>query len=134
LKDESASYLDIAEFIQSYGANIKEDLRQLWRRIIFNIAVSNTDDQIRNHGFLLTRKGWILSPTYDINPYIAKDGLSLNIDIENNLLDFMLAKSVGDYFQLDKKQMNEIISGVIDAVKAWREETKLWEFHKTKYY
>ena len=52
------SYLDIADFIQNYGVNINENLQQLWRRIIFNIAVSNTDDHLRNHGFLLTNEGW----------------------------------------------------------------------------
>ncbi len=62
IRDNPASYLDLAEFIQNYGANIDENLEQLWRRIVFHIAVSNTDDHLRNHGFILTPKGWVLSP------------------------------------------------------------------------
>jgi serine/threonine-protein kinase HipA len=114
------SYLDIADFIQNYGVNINENLQQLWRRIIFNIAVSNTDDHLRNHGFILTNEGWILSPAYDINPSIDKDGLALNIDTNNNELDFNLAISVGEYFRLDNSQMDKIINEVIEAVSSWK--------------
>ena len=92
IKHEPASYLDIAEFIQYYGIQNKNDLQQLWRRIVFNIAISNTDDHLRNHGFILTHTGWILSPAFDINPSIDKQGLALNIDTSNNALDFDLAK------------------------------------------
>jgi serine/threonine-protein kinase HipA len=120
LKINAGSYLDIAEFIQFNGAYIDQDLKQLWRRIILNIAISNTDDHLRNHGFILTEKGWILSPAYDINPSTDKDGLALNIDTENNDLDFELAKSVGDFFQLKNSEMNTIIAEVIEAVKSWK--------------
>ena len=120
IKINSGSYLDIAEFIQFNGAYIDKDLKQLWRRIILNIAISNTDDHLRNHGFILTEKGWILSPAYDINPSTDKDGLALNIDTENNDLDFELAKSVGDFFQLKNSEMNTIIAEVIEAVKSWK--------------
>jgi len=72
IRDNTASYLDIAESISNYGANIEENLHQLWRRIIFNMAISNTDDHLRNHGFILTDKGWILSPAYDLNPSVDK--------------------------------------------------------------
>lgn len=78
LRESSASYLDIAEFITNYGCNIDENLKQLWRRIVFNIMISNTDDHLRNHGFILTKNGWILSPAYDINPSIDKSGLAIN--------------------------------------------------------
>ena len=120
IRDSPASYLDIAEFIQSNGVNIDKNLHQLWRRIVFNIAVSNTDDHLRNHGFILTSKGWILSPAYDINPSIDKDGLALNIDMENNSLDLELAKSVGEYFRLYKKQMDIIIEEVLHSVRQWK--------------
>lgn len=120
IRDNIPSYLDIADFIQNYGVKINENLQQLWRRIIFNIAISNTDDHLRNHGFILTNEGWILSPAYDINPSIDKDGLALNIDTHNNELDFNLAKSVGEYFRLDESQMNEIIDEVIVAVSSWK--------------
>lgn len=119
LKNTTASYLDIVEVIQQYGANVKEDLAQLWKRIIFNILISNTDDHLRNHGFILSNKGWILSPAYDINPSVDKNGLSLNIDIDNNDLDIALAKSVGEYFRLNMNAMNNIILEVAQAVNQW---------------
>ncbi|MEZ4970890.1 MAG: HipA domain-containing protein [Flavobacteriaceae bacterium] len=120
IRDNPASYLDIAEFIQSNGVNIDRNLHQLWRRIVFNIAVSNTDDHLRNHSFILTSKGWKLSPAYDINPSIDKDGLALNIDMDNNALDLELAKRVGEYFRLDEKQMDTIIEEVMASVSQWK--------------
>lgn len=120
LRFETASYLDIAEFITNYGANINDNLKQLWRRIVFNIFISNTDDHLRNHGFILTDKGWILSPAYDLNPSIDKDGLSLNIDMDNNSLDLDLAKSVGVYFRLTESDMDSIIFEIKSSVKNWK--------------
>ncbi len=99
--------------------NIGENLHQLWRRIVFNIAISNTDDHLRNHGFILAPKGWMLSPAYDINPSIDKGGLALNIDMDNNALDLELAKSVGEYFRLDNEQMDAVIEEVLEAVSKW---------------
>jgi serine/threonine-protein kinase HipA len=119
IKESPAGYLDIAEFLQFNGAQNTTDLGQLWRRIVFNIAISNTDDHLRNHGFILTNDGWILSPAYDINPSIEKDGLALNIDAENNALDFELAKSVGGYFQLSDSSMDTIIHEVKTVVGSW---------------
>ncbi|WP_432671093.1 type II toxin-antitoxin system HipA family toxin [Flavobacterium sp. SM2513] len=120
IRDNQASYLDLAEFISSHGANVEANLHQLWRRIIFNIAISNTDDHLRNHGFILTKAGWILSPAYDLNPSIDKDGLALNIDTDTNELDFDLAKSVGEYFRLDEKQMDAVIKEVNQATRNWK--------------
>ena len=120
IRDNQASYLDIAEFISTHGTNIEANLHQLWRRIIFNIAISNTDDHLRNHGFILTKDGWILSPAYDLNPSIDKDGLALSIDTDNNALDFELAISVGEYFRLNKGQMETIIQEVINATSHWK--------------
>lgn len=120
IRETQASYLDIAEFISNHGANIESNLHQLWRRIIFNIAISNTDDHLRNHGFILTKEGWILSPAYDLNPSIDKDGLALNIDTNNNNLDFELAKSVGEYFRLNNTQMDNIINKIVTVVIDWK--------------
>jgi serine/threonine-protein kinase HipA len=120
IRDYPASYLDIAEFISNHGANVEANLHQLWRRIIFNIAISNTDDHLRNHGFLLTKEGWILSPAYDLNPSIDKDGLALNIDTDNNALDFDVAKSVGVYFRLSNAKMEEMIKQVVSVVNNWK--------------
>ncbi|HAO08986.1 MAG TPA: toxin HipA [Chryseobacterium sp.] len=119
IKENPASYLDIAEFIQYHGVQNRKDLSQLWKRIVFNISISNTDDHLRNHGFLLTGKGWRLSPAYDINPSVEKDGLALNIDTNSNLLDLNLAKSIGEYFHLTNNDMDSIIKEVRNSVKNW---------------
>ena len=121
IRDNPASYLDLAEFIQNYGAMVNDNLEQLWRRVVFNIAISNTDDHLRNHGFILTNQGWVLSPAYDLNPSIDKDGLALNIDMDNNALDYDLVKSVGEFFRLDNKQMDKIIQEVVEVVGTWKE-------------
>ncbi|MBP2834223.1 type II toxin-antitoxin system HipA family toxin [Aquimarina sp. U1-2] len=120
IKVEPPSYLEIVEFIENYGVDVEANLHRLWRRIVFNIAISNTDDHLRNHGFILTDKGWMLSPAYDLNPSIEKDGLSLNIDMDDNALDFDLAKSVGEYFRLSESEMEIILSEVFAAVKDWK--------------
>ena len=120
IRDETPSYLDIVEFIQFSGILIEEDLHQLWRRIVFNVLISNTDDHLRNHGFILTNKGWRLSPAFDINPSIDKVGLALNIDMDNNSLDIDLVKSVGIYFRLRKKEMDNILNEVQSAVLGWQ--------------
>lgn len=121
IKEHQASYLELAEFIQNHGSHIESNLEQLWRRIVFNIAISNTDDHLRNHGFIITNNGWELSPAYDLNPSIDKDGLALNIDMDDNALNYDLAKSVGMYFRLDENQMNTILEEVLTAVASWKE-------------
>jgi serine/threonine-protein kinase HipA len=120
MRDQQASYLEIAEFINYNCAHVEANLHQLWRRIVFNIAISNTDDHLRNHGFLLTDEGWNLSPAYDLNPSIDKAGLALNIDMESNALDFELAKQVGDFFRLNNAQMQTILDEVVTQVKRWK--------------
>lgn len=117
---EGASYLEIAEFLTNHGAQTKADLAQLWRRIIFNIAVSNTDDHLRNHGFLLTPKGWKLSPAYDLNPIVGKQGLHLNITDTANALDYKLAFEVIDFFRLTHDEAIRIYDKVLGAVKDWQ--------------
>jgi len=120
IRDEMPSYLDIVEFIQFSGIKVEEDLHQLWRRMVFNILISNTDDHLRNHGFILTNKGWRLSPAFDINPSIDKVGLALNIDMNSNSLDIDLARSVGVYFRLGKKEMDNIIDEVKSGISGWK--------------
>jgi serine/threonine-protein kinase HipA len=121
IRDHQASYLELAEFIQNHGSNVESNLEQLWRRMVFNIAISNTDDHLRNHGFIIKNKGWELSPAYDLNPSIDKEGLALNIDMDNNALDYDLAKTVGIYFRLDENQMNSILDEVFAAVTSWKQ-------------
>jgi len=119
--EAGASYLELAEFIMRFGSRPEADLRQLWMRIVFSIAVSNTDDHLRNHGFILEEKGWRLSPAYDINPSPDSTGLSLAVDEHDNSLDFGLALSVAKYFRLTVKDAQEIIDSTRSAVAKWRE-------------
>jgi serine/threonine-protein kinase HipA len=119
IRDETPSYLDILEFIQFSGSYAEEDAKELWRRMVFNVMVSNTDDHLRNHGFVLTSKGWRLSPAFDINPSIEKDHLALNIDMDNNALDLGLVKSVGMFFRMGQEEMEEILEEVKSAVANW---------------
>lgn len=118
--DYEASYLELAQFLTEHGANTKQDLAQLWRRIVFNIAVSNTDDHLRNHGFIYHKSGWILSPAYDINPVTPANGLHLNITDSDNRLDYNLAMEVIEFFQLDKMMASQIKAEVLASVKNWK--------------
>ena len=83
------------------------------------MSVSNTDDHLRNHGFLLTDKGWILSPAYDINPVETGTGLSLNISEKENALNLDLAIEVAEYFRVDEQRAEKIIDGVKKSVVKW---------------
>lgn len=123
-QSQGASYLEIAEFLYIQGAQTEADLAQLWRRIVFNIAVSNTDDHLRNHGFLLTKNGWKLSPAYDLNPIVGKHGLHLNITDNDNALDYDLAFEVKDFFRLSQTQATQIYDEVLNAVKQWQAVAK----------
>lgn len=118
---EGVSYLELAEWIGRNCNNVSQNLEQLWRRIVFNIAVSNCDDHLRNHGFLLTPKGWTLSPAYDINPDEHGMGLKLNISEDDNSLDFKLALSVAAYFGLDNATSDEIINQTKKVVSNWQQ-------------
>ena len=115
---DGSSYLDIAAFIKSYGAQPKKDLSELWKRIVFNMAVTNTDDHLRNHAFILTDKGWILSPLYDVNPVPYGDELSLNVDEEDNSISIDLAVQTAVRFGISKSdaeaQAEEILKIVRD--------------------
>jgi serine/threonine-protein kinase HipA len=115
------SYLHLAEYIMRYGAQPDTDLEELWRRIIFNICISNSDDHLRNHGFLLTPQGWMLSPAFDINPIPMSTGLSLNISEQSNELDLDLARGVAEKFRVDKEKRELIINKVSKAVSHWKE-------------
>jgi serine/threonine-protein kinase HipA len=115
------SYLHLAEYIMRYGAQSDTDLEELWRRIVFNICVSNSDDHLRNHGFLLTPQGWMLSPAFDINPIPRSTGLSLNISEQSNELDLDLAREVAEKFRIDKEKREAIITQVINAVDLWKD-------------
>lgn len=115
-----ASYLDIAQVVMDSGSEPDRDLRQLWSRIVFNILVSNTDDHLRNHGFLLEPgKGWKLSPAYDMNPVPDADGLRLNISESDNARDLELALDVAAYFRLKPEEARAIIHQFRSVIVQW---------------
>ena len=122
--DYEASYLELAQFLTEQGSNTKADLEQLWRRIVFNIAVSNADDHLRNHGFIYSNGGWILSPAYDINPVTPSNGLHLNITDDSNSLDYDLAMEVIDFFQLGEAEAENVKEEVFSAVSKWESVAK----------
>lgn len=121
--NRNASYLDLAEFIMREGGKTaNRDLEQLWRRIVFFICVSNVDDHLRNHGFILQAHGWELSPAYDVNPVATGEGLKLNISETDNSQDLSLVGEVAVFFRIKTDRANEIIAEVVSAVKQWRNE------------
>jgi len=115
-----ASYLELVEFIVRHGSNVAADLEELWRRIVFSICVKNTDDHLRNHGFLLNNSGWSLSPAYDINPNEFGKGLHLNISADDNSLDLDLALEVADVFRLTPQRADQIIIEVTNSIANWK--------------
>lgn len=116
---DGISYLELAEFIMKNGASVKEDLEELWRRIVFYVCVSNADDHLRNHGFILTGKGWRLSPAYDVNPMLKATGLSLNISETDNSLDLGLVHETAPQYRLTKERADIIIKQVTGVVSQW---------------
>jgi serine/threonine-protein kinase HipA len=129
---EGASYLEIADFLTNNGANIDHDLEELWRRIVFTIFVSNTDDHLRNHGFILTEKGWILSPAFDINPNEYGSGLSLNISLDDNSLNLDVPLEVVGFFRLNKERGLKIIDQVKRSVSRWRNVANMYQIPKAE--
>jgi serine/threonine-protein kinase HipA len=115
-----ASYLEIARVLIEQGAQTDADLRELWSRIVFNMLVSNTDDHLRNHGFILVPgKGWRLSEAYDLNPVPGSHGLKLNVSEADNALDLDLARSVAPFFRVSKKLADDIIERSRAVVQQW---------------
>ncbi|WP_394994114.1 type II toxin-antitoxin system HipA family toxin [Emticicia sp.] len=129
---EGVSYLNLAEFIIRNGVNIEEDLEELWRRIVFSICVSNTDDHLRNHGFLVTPKGWKLSPAYDINANEDGTGLKLNISENDNSLEIDLALEVAPYFRLTQVKAKQISESIKKAVSAWQSAANKYKIDKNE--
>ncbi|MFT4523584.1 MAG: serine/threonine-protein kinase HipA [Bacteroidia bacterium] len=121
---DGISYLELAEFITMFSVQVEADLEQLWRRIVFSICVSNVDDHLRNHGFILTEFGWTLSPAYDINPVETGTGLKLNITQNDNALNLDLARDVISFFRLNSEKAEMIIKEITNAVSHWEKEAK----------
>lgn len=114
------SYLDLAAWIKSDCTDLTGNLEELFRRVLFSVCVSNTDDHLRNHGFLYTESGWILSPAFDINANETGTGLKLNIDEEDNSLDTDLVMNTAPYYLISVTRAEEIRLEVVRSVAEWR--------------
>lgn len=124
--NEPRSYLEFVDVLRQYGAAPKEDMHALWRRIVFSILISNTDDHLRNHGFLWAGPaGWRLSPAYDLNPVptdIKPRVLSTAIDLDDRTASLKLALEVAGYFELGEAEAHKIAGQVGHAVATWRKQ------------
>ena len=123
---DRGSYLEIAEALSEHGASTAKDLKDLWRRIVFNIMISNVDDHLRNHGFLYTgTDGWTLSPIYDLEPTPAHEKprvLHTLIDLDNGEASLDLAYSVADEFGLGAREAEAVAGEVAAATKDWAKD------------
>lgn len=116
-------YLEIADVIERHSPKAGDDLRQLWRRIAFSILISNTDDHLRNHGFLRAGSaGWMLSPAFDLNPDPSPGAkhLSTALDFEDTTASIATLVSVAEHFRLDNKDARQVLGEVSDATGRWR--------------
>lgn len=128
-ENQPHSYLELVDAIRQHGADVRKDLKELWRRILFSVLVSNVDDHLRNHGFLYDtgKRGWRLSPAYDLNPVpvdIKPRILCLMIDDRDNSASFDLTVEVGDYFGLVEDDMRAVVTDLVNSVSTWRDEAK----------
>ena len=98
-------------------AQPKRDLIELWKRIVFNMAVSNMDDHLRNHAFIFTENGWELSPLYDVNPVPYGDELSLNIDEEDNSINIDLAIQTSVRFGISKTDATAYAKDILELIR-----------------
>lgn len=120
---DGTSYLDIVSFIKSNGAQPKKDLVELWKRIVFSMAVSNTDDHLRNHGFILAKNGWCLSPMYDVNPIPEGYELSLCVNEDDPTISIELAIETAPYFDINKQDATAMAKEIVLAIRNNWEKT-----------
>jgi serine/threonine-protein kinase HipA len=126
LKDgDRGSYPELVDILTQYGAQATIDAKELYRRMVFNVLISNVDDHLRNHGFLWKgRGGWTLSPVYDLNPTpadVRQRILATNISLDDATCDLDLVESVAGYFGLNSRQAKSIIKEVALATSKWRD-------------
>jgi serine/threonine-protein kinase HipA len=133
---ETHSYLELVDALRQHGAQVQDDLEQLWRRIVFYVLISNTDDHLRNLGFLYSGEaGWSLSPAYDLNPVPAEEKprvLTTNINLDDGTASLDLALSVTEYFNLSSDRATEIVAEVARAVAPWRREAAALRIPRTE--
>ena len=119
---DDASYLELAEFIATYGDvdHLTGDLEELFTRVVFNIATANRDDHLRNHGFIRSPAGWHLAPAFDINPSFRKEEHVLSIDLYSRQPDFETAISTAEHYQINTIRAKEIVNNVCSVIKNWK--------------
>ena len=125
---ERGSYLEIVDALTTHGANAANDRAELLRRVAFSVLVSNTDDHLRNHGFLRRdHRGWSLSPAYDINPTPQDVGprvLTTNIDLDDGTCSIELIRSVAEEFCLRLADADRLIRDVARVTRLWRDAAR----------
>ncbi|MGN8836530.1 type II toxin-antitoxin system HipA family toxin [Mitsuokella jalaludinii] len=112
-----ASYLDIVDWLTSNSTAPQEDLPELWKRMVFNVLISNTDDHLRNHGFLLLGDGWHLSPLYDVNPNPVGEYLSLGITEEDSFLDVGPALETAEFYQIQPREAGKTVIRMATVIR-----------------
>jgi serine/threonine-protein kinase HipA len=120
---EGTSYLEIAEFLHHRGAkdHVAADLEQLFRRVVFNVAVGNRDDHLRNHGFLLTPTGWRLAPAFDVNPSVDKAEHVLNLDETDNRPSLATVIATAEWYLPSNDRGAAIVAEIVGEVRHWRD-------------
>ncbi|HRH18224.1 MAG TPA: HipA domain-containing protein [Aquabacterium sp.] len=123
---EDASYLDMAEFLSNHGAadHLATDLRELFRRVLFNVATANRDDHLRNHGFLRHPQGWRLAPAYDMNPSTKKDDHVLSIDGSSPLPDMDTAMAMAPFYRVSKADAAADLARLREVIATWEHKAK----------
>ena len=122
--EPGASYLELVDLLQSQGANTKADCEQLFRRVLFNILIHNTDDHLRNHGFFIDENGIRLSPAYDLNPSVERRELTLAINEVETACDVSIAMDARKDYGLSAQEADNVLLRVQAAVSKWRAEAR----------
>jgi serine/threonine-protein kinase HipA len=124
---QDASYLELAEFIATHGCpdHIERDLREMFRRVVFNVVVANRDDHLRNHGFLRVATGWRLAPAFDMNASGKRDDHVLALDDADPAPDLATVLRTAAFYRLTEEQAREIVAGVIEVVQGWEPAARL---------
>lgn len=120
---EHYSYLELVEFLEQEGASPDADIVQLWRRILFSAAIGNTDDHMRNHGFLRARTGWKLAPAFDLNPTSGDQVKQLNsmFDDASRTADPEEVVDAAEFYRLTRDEARQIAHDQAEALAAWRD-------------
>jgi serine/threonine-protein kinase HipA len=123
---DDASYLELAEFLATYGEAeyITHDLKELFTRVVFNVATANRDDHLRNHGFIRSPAGWRLAPAFDMNPSFRKEEHVLSLDLYNRRPDMDVVLSTAGFYRLENRRAKEIIAAVCAVAGEWPTHAK----------